>query len=278
MLKKFYFTIFIILSNIVFAYNNLVPIPNLSSPIMDTANLLNSDNRAILNHELLNYYYNNGSQIVVLTIDDTLDEDSFDYGTRVMDTWKIGRKNIDDGVLILIVKNTKKVHILVGRGLEGAIPDIYAKRIIEQTVLPAFKMGNFDLGIINAVKQIQKLINGENLPSVKHKNVKNKNSFFNNFLLFLIVFPWIFTLIFGRKLGSILMGFLAMTFSFIVGLAWFFCILIGFGYFCFGYFLNRSIIINNIGNDRWFGGGFGGGGNFGGGGGSFGGGGASGQW
>ena len=143
---------------------DLQPIPKLTQPVMDTANMLSEDERAQLNQQLEQYAKSKGSQIAVLTVNTTAPEDAFSYGMRVVRNWQLGRAQENDGVLLLIAKDDRKNQILVGRGLEGAITDVDAYRILSENVRPAFQQGEFAAGITAAVEKLQGLIAGEKLP------------------------------------------------------------------------------------------------------------------
>lgn len=264
-----------------FAQENLRAIPTLNQPVMDTAQMMGKTQRHQLNRQLLDYAQHSGSQIVILTVDKVLPETPFDYGTRVFDAWKIGRKGIDDGILLLIVRDEHKMQLLVGSGLEGAIPDAYAKRILNEIISPHFRNGDIDGGISQAVEQMQKLIAGEGFPKAQNHQQNQKQ---NNDDLPVVV------LVFGAILGMMLrsagnqgLGSVVNGISF--GLSAF---LFGFGIIgiVIMAFLGVVFALSQSGGSSGGGGGWsggsGGGGSFGGGfsggGGGFSGGGASGSW
>ena len=105
-----------------------------------------------------------GSQIAVLIVPTTQPEDIAQFGIRVAEAWKIGRKNVDDGVILIVAKEDRKLRLEVGYGLEGAIPDAIAKRVIAETITPFFKKGDYAGGIDAGVTQLMQLIEGETLP------------------------------------------------------------------------------------------------------------------
>lgn len=149
-------------------------IPPLTSLINDQTGTLSASEIAQLDAKLKAFEKEKGSQIAVLMINSTVPEDMFSYSHRAAETYQLGRKNIGDGVLLVVAKNDRKMHIYVMRDLEGAIPDIAAKRIITEQLKPAFAAGQFALGIDTAITQLIKLISGEQLPHPQ-ENWQNNN-------------------------------------------------------------------------------------------------------
>ena len=211
-----------------------------------------------------------------------------------MEEWKLGRKDVSDGVLLLLVRDERKTHLAVGRGLEGAIPDVYAKRILQDVLSPYLREGKTGEGVAAAVAQIEKLIAGEKLPEASTQSDAADDRM-GNLLVLLVVLFFIgafLKMCFGPTIGSLLTGSssfgaalmlgLGVQAGLVAGLIMMVLALIGFS----GLFKIAEIFISDGGGDGggWHsgggGGGFsgGGGGGFSGGGGSFGGGGASGGW
>lgn len=263
---------------------NLTPVPPLTAPVMDQAQMMSSEARTQLNQHLLHYSQEKGSQIAVLTVPSISPETPFDYATRVMETWQLGRKNHDDGVLLLLIRDERKTHLAIGRGLEGTIPDIYAKRILQDVLRPYLQQGQTDQGIAAAIAQIEKLIAGEDLPPPASEQDQE-----NIPLIALIIIPLIagsfLRALFGRTLGSISTGAITLILAFISGLSIIVALLFAAIATIWTFAIGNSVWIGGGSNGRGggFGGGFGGsgglgGGGFSGGGGSFGGGGASGGW
>ena len=126
-----------------FAQAELVAIPTLSTRVTDLTQTLSQAEQMQLEQKLAAFEAKKGSQIAVLIVPSTQPEDIAQYSIRVTDAWKLGRKGVGDGVLVLIAKDDHKMRIEVGRGLEGAIPDLYAKRVITETIAPKFKQGDF---------------------------------------------------------------------------------------------------------------------------------------
>ncbi|MCP1660259.1 TPM domain-containing protein [Neisseria perflava] len=275
----------------------LAAIPPLTAPVMDSAQMMSAEARVALNTQLTQYSKEKGSQIVVLTVPAIAPETTFDYSVRVMEKWQLGRKDISDGVLLLLVKDERKTHLAVGRGLEGAIPDVYAKRILEDVLRPYLQQGKVDEGINASVVQIEKLIAGENLPEAAQTVTDNQEDS-GDMWLFVLMIPLVggsfLKSLLGRIVGSIVTG----------GLMFGACMLFGWAAWIgaaaavvgalFTFLLGSSAFISGGGGGGFGGGGFGGGigrssgggwrsgggngGGFSGGGGNFGGGGASGGW
>lgn len=264
--------------------NDVQPIPALTAPVMDTAHMLQPEQRATLNQQLTAYAREHGSQIVVLTVPTIAPETPFDYSTRVMDSWKLGRQNVDDGVLLLLVRDERKTHLAVGRGLEGAIPDVYAKRILQDVLRPYLQQGQTDAGIEQAVLQIEKLIAGEQLPAASQaSDGDDALSAVPILLLLVLVGGGLLKGLFGRVVGSGLTGGLVLVAGLVFGWALLLCLLAAFVACVLTFVLgSQAFIGGGGGSGHWGGGGFGGGlgsgGGFSGGGGGFGGGGASGDW
>lgn len=262
------------------AADGLVPVPVLTDPVMDTANMLQPATRAELNQQLLEFSRRHGSQIIVLTVPAISPETPFDYATRVMDSWKPGRKGIDDGVLLLLVRDEHKTFLAPGRGLEGAIPDVYAKRILDDVLRPQLRANNADVGVREAVNQLEKLINGEKLPAQQsaHQESDDSGSTIFGILLLIFIAGSFLKNIFGNTLGSAIVGFLVLSFGWYSGWSLFAAIIGAILAFIIALIFAGNIFIGGSGGGRGgFGGGSGGGG-FSGGGGGYGGGGASGSW
>jgi len=142
----------------------LQPVPALSDRVIDQAGVLGSG-RAALVEQLARIERETGAQLVVLTLATTQPEDIAAYAHRVADQWKIGRREIGDGLLIVVAVQDRRMRIEVARTLEGAVPDVVAGRIIRERMAPAFRQGDYAGGIAAAVSQIDGLIRGEKLPA-----------------------------------------------------------------------------------------------------------------
>ena len=272
---------------------SLKTVPALSAPVIDQTGTLDATALAALEAQLTAIEQQHGSQVVVLVVDSTQPEDIAAYAWRVADTWKIGRKDVGDGVLLIVALNDRRVRIEVARALEGAIPDLAASRIIEGAITPAFRQGDVAGGLRAGVQQIGQLIAGEGLPPPATSNSSPQQGLDLNTLVVFGLFgvPFvhgILSAVVGRKWGAALTGGLAggvvwvITTSVLLGLlAWPLASVLALA---MGHSGGRP------GRGGWggppMGGGWGGGGGFGGGGGgfssggggSFGGGGASGRW
>ena len=143
----------------------LQPVPALQARVTDLTATLSAAQARALEDRLAAFEAAHGSQIVVLLVRSTAPEDIAAYAFRVADAWKIGRREVGDGVLLLVAKDDRKVRIEVARTLEGAIPDLAAWRIIDGAITPAFRRGDFAGGIDAGVGGLSALIRGENLPA-----------------------------------------------------------------------------------------------------------------
>lgn len=142
----------------------LAPIPPLTSPVVDTTGTLDATQKQQLEQQALDLQQRKGSQLQVLIVPTTQPEDIFDYSQRVFDQWKLGRKGVDDGVLLVVAMQDRRMRIHPGYGLEGVIPDATANRIIQEYLVPKFRAGDFGGGIIDATGVLARLIDGEPLP------------------------------------------------------------------------------------------------------------------
>ena len=278
------------------------PVPALTAHVMDSTGTLDSSQRAALEAKLVAFEQSRGAQVVVLIVPSTQPEDIATYAQRVGDTWKIGRKSEGDGLLLVVAKNDRKVRIETTKALEGAIPDLAARQVIDTAITPRFKQGDFAGGLNAATDQVMALISGENLPAPNQKKTSGMaDSGFEwtdlaVFLFFAVpIGGRIAAGVLGRKLGSVatggVVGVLAWVFTsslIVAGLA----VLVGtvFALVASLGALGRGGRSSGGWTTGGFGGGFGsssggswgggssGGGFSSGGGGDFGGGGASGDW
>jgi uncharacterized protein len=270
----------------------LQPIPTLSARVTDLTGTLTAGQQNALDQKLAAFEAAKGSQLAVLIVATTHPEEIEEYSIRVVDAWKLGRKNVDDGALLIVAKDDHRVRIEVGRGLEGVLTDVLSNRIIDETLKPAFRQGNFYGGIDAGLDQMMKLIQGEPLPPPQEAWQARRHGGGSGALPFILfaVFVGAVVLrgIFGRTLGSVLTGAGAGVLVLIAGYAVALALLAAVGGFLFTLLggLGRGSGWSSGGlGGGWggFGGGLGGGGGFGGGGfsgggGGFSGGGASGSW
>jgi len=224
-------------------------VPKHSSPVVDLAGVLSRGDQKKIAASLLQFQQQHGPQLQVLVVPSLEDETIEGYSIKVVDKWKLGAKGKDDGVLLLVATENRKVRIEVGRGLEGDLPDVIAGRIIRTGILPFFKQGQTGAGILVGLGMIAESVGGklENVPAPQLRKAKNTSGGLG-YLLFIGLF--LIGPLFGRRrrggVGGALLGGLLM------GTA--------------------------MSSGRHGSGGFGGGGFGGGGGGGFSGGGASGSW
>jgi uncharacterized protein len=254
-----------------------VAVPPLQGRVTDLTSTLDTGQRAALETKLAAFEQRKGSQIAVLLVPTTQPETIEQYGIRVAEQWKLGRKGIDDGALLLIAKNDRALRIEVGRGLEGVLPDAIAKRIIAEDITPLFRSGDFNAGIHAGVDRMIKVVDGEPLPPPRAVNRGASSEFqFNDVLvwggLLAVFIGGILRRLFGKFFGSVLTGGLAAGAAIFLGAT----VAIGAiaGVVVFVISLMGISFIGGGGSGGWSSGG----GSWGGGGGGFGGGGASGRW
>lgn len=257
----------------------LAPIPALKTRVTDLTQSLTSEQQAQLEAKLAAFEQKKGSQIAVLIVPSTAPEAIEQYSIRVVDAWKLGREKPDDGVLVLVAKDDRKMRIEVGYGLEGAIPDLIAKRIITEIMAPSFRQDDFYGGINNAVDKLIGLISGEQLPepAASKSNIGNLGDMFFAIFFGGVILGGILRAIFGKFLGSVLNGAAVGLLVWLIGGVVFLAVIFGIFAF-FATFASGSGWGTGHGGGYSGGGGFGSGGGFSGGGGGFGGGGASGNW
>jgi uncharacterized protein len=268
-----------------------VAVPPLTGRVVDKTATLSSSDIASLDQTLKDFEAKKGSQIAVLIVPTTQPETIEQYSLRVAEAWKIGRKKIDDGAILVVAKDDRKLRIEVGYGLEGALTDVTAKRIIDEVITPKFRSGDFAGGISAGVDRILRVVDGEPLPAPAQRPqdtaLLSQIDPFNPFLIVaVIVVGAILRGVFGRLFGSLATGGL------VAALFWFIAASLALsvigGIIAFIVTLIGDAMMSSGGVGRgggWVssGGGFSGGsgssgGGFSGGGGNFGGGGASGSW
>ena len=258
-----------------------VAVPPLQSRVTDLTGVLTADVKASMESKLEAFEREKGSQVAVLMVPTTQPETIEQFGIRVVDAWKLGRANADDGVLLLIALKDRSLRIEVGQGLEGAIPDAVAKRIIEETIVPAFRDNHFSSGIDAGLDQILGLIRGEPLPPPRSDSQSSRTTTPDRLPLFFapLVVGMILRAMLGRLPGAGLAGAGAFVLGFVL-----FGTMLAAGIAAAILFL-VVLVADDRGGTRLGGGGFGGGGfggggggGFSGGGGGFSGGGASGRW
>jgi uncharacterized protein len=272
----------------------LVPIPPLTARVTDLTGTLTATEQSALEQKLAAFEAAKGAQLAVLIVPTTQPEEIEQYSIRVVEAWKLGRKKVDDGALLIIAKNDHRVRIEVGYGLEGVLTDAMSERIISETITPAFRQGNFYAGIDAGLAQMMKLVNGEPLPPPERQwqgaRAHSSPNILPELLFAILGGSVVLRAIFGRTLGSAFTGagaglivYLALHALLLAGVAaavgFVLAMLLG---------LARGSGWTSVPRAGGFGGGWGGfggmggggfgGGGFSGGGGGFGGGGASGSW
>jgi uncharacterized protein len=269
------------------AAQTLQPIPKLEARVTDVTGTLTAGQQAELEQKLADFEARKGAQIAVLLVPTTQPEEIEQYSIRVTDAWKLGRKKVDDGALLILAKDDHKLRIENGYGLEGVLTDAASNRIIEDTMVPLLRQGQYYAAIGAGVDQMMALIDGEQLPppdrTWQHRGTRNWN--FLPFLLFAMVFgSSVLRSIFGRAGGAVLsggaIGVVVFLLTQVLGLAIGAAIVSGLLALLFGASGGGWSSGGGFGGLGGLGGGFGGGGGggFSGGGGGFGGGGASGSW
>jgi uncharacterized protein len=275
------------------------PVPALSGRVVDLTQTLDAGDVARIEAQLAQIEQTRGSQIAVLLVASTSPEDIASYANRVANDWKIGRRDVGDGVLLVIAKEDRKLRIEVAKSLEGAIPDLAAKQIISNALAPALKQGQYAQGISAALVQLDLRIGAENLPApaVKGTGFDPQKLGFEWMDLFIFLFfavpigGAIAKSIFGNKLGSLVAGGAVGGIAFFVTAS---IVIAGIAFVAALLFTLMSSVGRSMtgrrGHSRGFdtggwssgggsgGGGWGGGGFSSGGGGDFGGGGASGDF
>jgi uncharacterized protein len=274
-----------------------VAVPPLTGRVFDQTGTLSGGDIASLTERLKDLEARKGSQIAVLIVPTTAPETIEQYSIRVAEAWKIGRKKIDDGALLVVAKDDHHLRIEVGYGLEGSLTDVTAHRIIDEVITPKFKAGDFAGGISEGIDRIIKVIDGETLPAPEPPHWQEQGAFnradlLNPFVLFgLVILGGFLRTVLGRLVGaSVTGGVVAVVAWFIAGSIAAALLAGGVG-FVVAMFAEAFVPTGPTGRSRGgYGGGYSGGGwssggssndsggGFSGGGGSFGGGGASGSW
>ena len=276
-----------------------VAVPPLQSPVTDLTGTLTSEQSATLEQQLRAFEARKGSQIAVLIVPTTQPETIQQYSFRVAEAWKLGRRGVNDGVLLTVAKEDRAVWIQVGYGLEGALPDVLANRIVEQVITPRFRSGDFFGGIREAIERMIALIEGEPLPEpARGERSSPSADGFGSVLPVLLLLVFVGGGILRRMLGRF--GGASVTAGLAAAIVWFLTstLLIAIGAAVIAFII---ALLGGGGGGGWtngrrrgwggytggWGGGWGGGGGWSGGGGgggwsggggTFGGGGAGGRW
>jgi uncharacterized protein len=266
----------------------------LNNPVIDEAKILSASDKQAIETKLRSLNDRGLAQAAVVIVPTTNGEDIFDYSMKVADRWKLGKKDTDQGLLMVVAVNDRKMYILTGYGLEGTLPDAVAKRIISDDITPRFKQGDYAGGITAGINRIEERLTTD--PAIlKQADANRVNTNANSNaqsnqeggipLIFLGFFGFvagmILTSILGRFFGSIATAGGIVTLGTIFGAGLLGSMFVAFIVFLFLLFRGSGGVVflpgGGFGGGGFGGGGFGGGG-FGGGGGGFGGGGAGGDW
>ena len=283
---------FILLMGPTVVFAQQLAVPALTAHVIDTTGTLDAEQTQQLESKLTTFEQSNGSQVVVLMVPTTQPEDIASYANRVASTWKIGRKEVGDGLLLIVAKDDRRVRIEVARTLEGAIPDLMASRVINQAITPLFKQGNFAGGVDAGVNQILALIKGEALPLPTTDRAKVAGFDWMDLAIFMFiavpVVGGVARSILGSQLGSLVTAGVAGGIAMLVTASAVIAIVAAMAAFILSLFAGARHLGGHGGGSGGSGFGGGSGGSFGGrsggggfssgGGGSFGGGGASGGW
>ena len=257
-----------------------IAIPPVVGRVTDRTATLTAEQTNALEQTLQAFEARKGSQIALLIVPTTVPETIEQYSLRVAEQWKLGRKKIDDGAVLVVAKNDRALRIEVGYGLEGALNDAISKRIISETITPRFKQGDFYGGLVAGVDQLIRVIDGEPLPEpIRQRGGETTNiqKFIPVIFILALVMGGVLRAMLGRFPGSVVTGgIVAVIAWFLVGTV--FMAIVAGVIALFFTLVGGGMLGPGVGGYRGgFGtGGFGGG--FSGGGGGFGGGGASGRW
>jgi uncharacterized protein len=189
----------------------VLPVPALTARVIDQTGTLDAIQRKALDDRLADFERTKGTQVVFLLVPTTQPEDIASYANRVGNAWKIGRQGVGDSVLLVVAKDDRKVRIEVAKTLEGAIPDLAAKQIIDEAITPKFRAGDFIGGLSGAADQLQARISNEALPAPSSPQQRTGAGFdwFDVAIFMFLLVPVAAAVlrgIFGHKLGALLMG------------------------------------------------------------------------
>jgi uncharacterized protein len=253
-------------------------VPALSGRVVDETATLSAGQKAALERTLQEFEARKGSQIAILVVTTTAPEAIEAYALRVAEQWKLGRRKIDDGAVLVVAKSDRALRIEVGYGLEGALNDATAKRIISEIITPRFQQEDFNGGLVAGIDQIIRVIDGEALPKPAGKpgtGLADYQQYSPIIFVLAIVIGGVLRAVLGRFPGALATGGVvavvawlfagAISIALVAGVIALFVTLLGGG-------------MAGIAMGGRHGGFRSGGGGFGGGGGGFGGGGASGRW
>jgi len=274
---------------------SVLPVPPLTARVIDQTATLSAAQQQAIEAKLAAFESRRGAQLVVLLVPSTAPEDIAAYAQRIGDAWKIGRRDVGDGLIIVVAKNDRRVNIQTAKALEGAVPDLAARQIIDTAIRPAFRANDYAGGLNAAIDALIARIEGEALPAVKTRAPADPLSRllgdWDPFQLLIFAFvalpivAGVTRRLFGRGAGSLASAAATGAVAWLVSKILFVAIIGAVVGLLFGLFAGASRSLRTSGLHGGWGGGFGGGGSASGGGGfssggggDFGGGGASGSW
>lgn len=260
-----------------------LPVPPLGGRVTDQTATLTNEQKTALEQTLRSFEARKGSQVAVLIVPTTVPETIEQYALRVAEKWKPGRKNVDDGALLVVAKDDRTLRIEVGYGLEGALTDAASKRIISEVIVPRFRQGDFYGGITAGVDRILRVIDGEPMPKPEERRpagIRGIGSILPVLLILALVVGGVLHTVLGRFPGALVTGGAVSVVAWMLAGAISVALIAGVIAFLFTLLAGSmgGLAIGRGGYSGGFGGGGFGGGGFSGGGGGFGGGGASGSW
>ncbi len=258
-----------------------VAVPPLAHRVTDLTATLDAQQIQTLESRLAAFEAKKGAQLAVLIVPTTQPESIEQFGIRVVEVWKLGRKGVDDGALLLVAKDDRTLRIEVGYGLEGVLNDATAHRIVDEIIVPHFKRGEFFSGIESGTTAMMQVVNGEPLPPPRRAAASGK--FDVESLLFIafglvVVVGGMLRAMLGRFPAAVLMGGGLGMLAWLTVAPMLIALLVGLMAFVFVLLGGSGRGFGGYGGGGFGGGSYGGGGGFSGGGGGFGGGGASGRW
>lgn len=269
-------------------------LPSLNAPVIDQTNILSVQDKQSLSDQILKLHQQGKAQIGVIIVPTTGQEAIFDYAMRVAEQWQLGTAKRDNGLLMVIAINDRKIQILTGYGLEGVLPDIVVGQIIRNQITPYFKQAEYAQGIQAGLSEIERILNLD--PEIAQQaaqqlkeqqaqalHEQQARSQLWTYALMIVVVGTFASMMIGNRLSAATAGVAGVVAGLVSGVGLLTSLLVGFGIFLllvtsFAQLILQIIASGGGGSGRGSGGGFGGGGGYRGGGGGFGGGGASGSW
>ena len=261
-------------------------LPTLNEPVIDQANLLSAAEKQAVSRKILQLHDSGKAQVGIIIVPTTGQEDIFSFAMRAAEQWQLGSAKRDNGLLMAVAVNDRRMQILSGYGLEGVLPDIVLSRIIRNQITPYFKQNQYAQGIQSGLDEIEKILNMD--PEVEaqaaqalHEQQAREKTF--STALFILIAGIIGSYIFGRRLSAATAAVAGVTAGLVNGAGLLTSLLIGGGIFfllitALAQVIFQAVLASGGGRGGGSGGGFGGSGGYRGGGGGFGGGGASGSW